>query len=140
MSQPSRLVRRKSEQFYEQLQDVISAIPRNDVSFIIGDFNAKVGNQIVRGIIGIFGLGTRNERWDKFIELCMENSLFVANTMFQQPTDRLHNWTSPDGRYQNQIGYILRTHRWKIAIKVSKTIPAADCKSDHELLYSNYQG
>ena len=25
------------EQFYEQLQDVISEIPRNDVSFIIGD-------------------------------------------------------------------------------------------------------
>jgi hypothetical protein len=70
----------------------------------------------------------------KFIEFCMENSLFVANTMFQQPIDRLHSWTSPNGRYQNQIDYILGTHRWKSAIKVSKTIPAADCGSDHELL------
>ena len=122
------------EQFYEQLQDIISEIPQNDVSFIIGDFNVKVGNQIVRGITGRFGLGTRNERGDKFFEFCMENSLFIANTMFQQPTDRLPTWISPDGRYQNQIYYILGTHRWKSAIKVSKTIPAADCRSDHELL------
>jgi hypothetical protein len=83
---------------------------------------------------GRFGLGTRKERGDKLIELCMENSLLVANTLFQQQTDRLHTWTSPDGRYQNQIDYILGTHRWKIAIKFSKTIPVADCGSDHELL------
>jgi exonuclease III len=63
------------EQFYEQLQDVISKIPRNNVSFIIGDFNAKVGNQTVRSITGRFGLGTRNVRGDKLIEFCMENSV-----------------------------------------------------------------
>jgi exonuclease III len=122
------------EQFYEQLQDIISEIPWNNVSFIIGDFNAKVDNQIAKGITGRFGLGTRHERGDKLIEFCMENSLFVANTLFQQPTDRLHTCTSPDGRCQNQIDYILGTHRWKSTILVSKTIQAADCGYDHELL------
>ena len=31
--------------------------------------------------------------------------MVIANTLFQQHK-RLYTWTSPDGQYQNQIGYI----------------------------------
>ena len=31
--------------FYEDLQELLELIPKNDVSFIIGDWNAKVGSQ-----------------------------------------------------------------------------------------------
>ena len=40
------------EWFYEDLQDVL---------FIIGDWNAKVGSQETPGITGKFGLGVQNE-------------------------------------------------------------------------------
>ena len=33
------------EQFYEDLQDLLELTPQNDVLFIIGDWNAKVGSQ-----------------------------------------------------------------------------------------------
>ena len=33
------------EQFYEDLQDLLELTPKNDVLFIIGDWNAKVGSQ-----------------------------------------------------------------------------------------------
>ena len=36
------------EQFYEDLQDLLELIPQNDVLFIIGDWNAKVGSQEVK--------------------------------------------------------------------------------------------
>ena len=32
------------EQFYEGLQDLLELIPKKDVLFIIGDWNAKVGS------------------------------------------------------------------------------------------------
>ena len=32
------------EQFYEDLQDLLEQIPKKDVLFIIGDWNAKVGS------------------------------------------------------------------------------------------------
>ena len=32
------------ERFYEDLQDLLELIPKKDVLFIIGDWNAKVGN------------------------------------------------------------------------------------------------
>ena len=44
------------EQFYEDLQDLIKLIPKKDVLFIIGDWNAKVGSQETRGVTGKFGI------------------------------------------------------------------------------------
>ena len=35
----------EAEQFYEDLQDLLELTPQNDVLFIIGDWNAKVGSQ-----------------------------------------------------------------------------------------------
>ena len=49
----------------------------------------------------------RNEAGQRLIEFCQENAQVIANTLFQQHKRRLYTWTSPDGRYQNQIGYIL---------------------------------
>ena len=38
------------EQFYEDLQDLLELIPKKDVLFIIGDWNAKVGSQETPGV------------------------------------------------------------------------------------------
>ena len=35
----------EAEQFYEDLQDLLELIPKRDVLFIIGDWNAKAGSQ-----------------------------------------------------------------------------------------------
>ena len=49
------------EQFYEDLQDLLELMPKNDVLFNIGDWNAKVGSQETPGVTGKFGLGIWNE-------------------------------------------------------------------------------
>ena len=49
------------ERFYEDLQDLLELKPKEDVLFIIGDWNAKVGSQETPGVTGKFGLGVRNE-------------------------------------------------------------------------------
>ena len=72
------------EQFYEYLQDLLEITPQKDVLFIIGDWNAKVGNQETPGVTGKFGLGLQNEAGQRLIEFCQENTLVIANTLFQQ--------------------------------------------------------
>ena len=47
----------EAEPFYEDLQDLLELMPKKDVIFIIGDWNAKVGSQETPGITGKFGLG-----------------------------------------------------------------------------------
>ena len=68
------------------------------------------------------------------MEFCQENALVIANTVFQQHKRRLYTWTSPDVQHQNQIDYVLCSQRWRSSIQSTKTIPGADCGSDHELL------
>ena len=122
----------EAEWFYEDLQDLWELTPPKDVLFIIGDWNAKVGNQEIPGVTGKFGRGKQNETGKRLIEFCQENALVIANTLFQQHKRRLYTWTSPDGQYQNQIDYILCSQRWRSTIQSAKTRPGADCGSDHE--------
>ena len=87
------------EQFYEDLQDLLELTPKNDVLFIIGHWNAKVGSQETPGVTGKFGLGMQNEAGQRLIEFCQENTMVIANTHFQQHKRRLYTWTSPDGQH-----------------------------------------
>ena len=68
---------------YEDLQDLLELTPKKDVLFIIGDWNAKVGSQETPGVTGKFGLGVQNEAGQRLIEFCQENSLLIANILFQ---------------------------------------------------------
>ena len=83
------------EWFHEDLQDLLELRPKRDVLFIIGDWNAKVGSQETPGVTGKFGLGMWNEAGQRLIEFCQENTLIVANTLFQQHKRRLYSRTSP---------------------------------------------
>ena len=80
------------EQFYEDIQDLLELTPPKDVLFIIGDYNVKVGSQETPGVTGKFGLGVQNEAGQRLIEFCQENSLVIANTLFQQHKRRLNTW------------------------------------------------
>ena len=86
------------KRFYEDLQDLLGLTPKEDVLFIIGDWNAKVGSQETPAVTGKFGLGVQNEAGQRLIEFCQENTLVIANTLFQQHKRRVYTWTSPEGQ------------------------------------------
>ena len=54
------------ERFYEDLQDLLKLAPKEDVLFIMGDWNEKVGSQEISGVTGKFGLGVQNEAGQSF--------------------------------------------------------------------------
>ena len=87
------------KQFYEDLQDLLELTPKKDVLFMIGDWNAKVGSQETPGVTGKFGLGVWNKAGQTLIEFCQENTLVIANTLFQQHKRRLYTWTSSNGQH-----------------------------------------
>ena len=124
---------------YEDLQGLLELASKDGVLFITGNWNAYVGIQEIPGVTGKFGLGVQNEAEQKLIEFCQENTLVIANTLFQQHKRRLYKWTSPDGQHRNQIDYILCSQRWKSSTKSAKTRPEADCGSDHELLIAKFR-
>ena len=119
---------------YEDLQDLLELTPKKIILFIIGDWNANVGSKQIPGLTSKFGLGVQNEAGQSLTEFCQENTLVIANTLFQQHKRRLYTWTSPEGQHQNQIDYILWSQIWRCSIQKAKRKLEADCGSDHELL------
>ena len=87
------------EWFYENLQDLLELTPKRHALLMIGDWNAKVASQEIPGVTGKFGLGVWNEAGQRLMEFCQENTLVIANTLFQQHKRRLYTWTSPNGQH-----------------------------------------
>ena len=96
---PSNAEEAEVEWFYDDLQELLELTPKKDVLFIIGDWNAKVCSQEIPGVTGKFGLGVKNDAGQRLTNFCQENSLVIANTLFQQHKRRLYTWTSPDGQH-----------------------------------------
>ena len=72
------------EWFYEDLQDLVKLTSKKLLLFIIGDWSAKVGSQVIPGVTGKFGLRVHNEAGQRLTEFCQEDTLVIANTPFQQ--------------------------------------------------------
>ena len=83
----------KVDQFHKDLEDLLELTPKNDVLFIIGDWNAKVG------VTYKFGFELQNEAGQRLTEFCQENALVIENTLFQQHKRWLYIWTSPNGHW-----------------------------------------
>ena len=127
------------EWFYEDLQDLLEITLQKDVLFIIGGWNAKVGSQETPGVTGKLGLGVQHEAGQRLIMFGQENTLVIADTLFQQHQRKFYSWTSPDGQHQNQIDYILCSQRWRSSIQSAKTRPGADFGPDHECFIAKFR-
>ena len=112
---------------------------KKNMSFIIGDWNAKEENQEIPRVRSKFGLGVQNEARQRLTEFGQENALVTGNTLFQQHKRRLYTWTSPDGQHWNQIDYILCSQRWRSSIQSAKPRLRPDCGSDNELLIAKFR-
>ena len=97
----------------------------------MGDLNAKVGDEGYQNIVGMHGLGQRNEMGEWLIQFCQEKNLRIANTWFQQPVRQLYTWKKPGDISRNQKDYIIFNDRFRNCIKQARTYPGADMNSDH---------
>ena len=65
---------------------------------MVEDWDAKVGSQETHGVTDNFGLGVQNEVGPRLTEFYQENTLVIANTVFQQHKRSLYTWISQDGQ------------------------------------------
>ena len=129
------------DEFYQSLQSKIDSLARNEKYIILGDFNAKVGNNhhsTLPDVVGKFGLGNSNERGTNLLQFCAFNKLLIANTVFNHNRLRRVTWISPDGQTQNQIDYIIIQQKWKKALKNCRSYHSCDIGSDHSAVIGKF--
>ena len=133
MTQPVML-KAEVERFYEDLQD-LELTPKNDVLFIIGDWNTKVGSQEIPGVTGKFGLGVQSEAGQR--------QSFAKRTHWSWQTHSSNN-TREDtthGHHQmvnTEIRLVFLQPKMENLYTVRKSRPGADCGLDHEVLIENF--
>ena len=101
------------EQFSEDLQDLLELTPKKRCPFHCRRLECKSRKSRNTWRDRQIWLWNMNEAGQRLTEFCQENTLVIANTLFQQHKRRLYTWTSPDGQHRNQIDYILCSWRWK---------------------------
>ena len=122
--------------FYEQLQAELEEIPRHDVIIVMGDMNAKVGddNLGVERTMGHHGCGTINNNGERLVDFCADNSMVIGGTLFPHPTTHKLTWISPNGRDKNQIDHIAINGIWRRSLLDVRVRRGADVGSDHHLV------
>ena len=121
----------KIEKFCQEIENGIKYAKSDKVICIMRDLNAKFGDERYQNIVGMHGLGRRNERGERLIQFCQENKLIIANTWSQQPVRKLYTWKSPEDISRNQIHNIMFYERFRNCIKQAKTFRGTDMNSDH---------
>ena len=123
------------EEFYDQIRTALEISQSQDIVFVAGDFNAKVGtDRLDSDVCGRYGLATLNERGERLLNFRRDHDLFITNTAFKHHERRRYMWQSPGGGYRNQIDFILVKNRWKTCVENSRAYPGPDCRSDHNLV------
>ena len=124
------------EEFYSRLQSIIQGFPRRDITLLIGDFNAKVGedNTGYEEIMGREGLGEMNDNGERFADLCAANSLVIGGSVFAHRRIHKVTWLSPDLSTGNQIDHVCITKKFRRSLQDVRVRRGADVASDHHLL------
>lgn len=97
------------DNFYSFLQAVLDEIPRHDVTLLMGDFNANVGqsNHNRRRVMGKHAVGDLTDNGERLISMCEENDFVIGGSLFAHKTIHKLTWTSPDGHTKSQIDHIM---------------------------------
>ena len=97
------------DQFYEELDNLLSDAPQNDKIIILGDFNAWDGSNynVWHRTISRHGLGKENANGVRLLNLCALYNLTITNTLFQLPTKQKTTWMHTRSKHWHLIDYII---------------------------------
>lgn len=126
----------EKDNFYDQLERTYDTIPAYDMKIVLGDYNAKVGQeQQFFGTIGKHSLHTdTNDNGMRLITFAASRNMVISSTNFPHPNIHKHTWKSPDGVTKNQIDHVLCDRRHSGNILDVRSMRGADLSSDHYLV------
>ena len=66
------------EEFWNDLSECVGSFGRNESVVVLGDLNARVGNEVIEGIVGWHGVPGRNESGERLLEMCAEQEFLLS--------------------------------------------------------------
>ena len=110
----------------------------DEIVCVLGDLNARVGNNIVQGVIGDYGVPGRNENGEWMVDWCMQYEMAVCNTFFKKRDVHKYTWVR---KVRGEIvesalmDYMCISGKYKSRVTDVNVLRAAgDVQSDHHLV------
>lgn len=124
----------EKDQFYDELQEILNNIPPKDEVIILGDLNARVGNNVIPRVKSLFNEAITNENGDQLSSFCMHNELRINNTFFDHKPQ--HKYTFHNSRgLKSTIDFIITN---KVVhprnILDVRVLSSANVGTDHNLV------
>ena len=129
------------DDFYNRLQDILDHQSAKNITILMGDLNAKIGNQNVgyERVMGKHGLGEMNENGEQLADLCLLNDMIIGGSRFPHKKEHKATWVSPDNATENQIDHMCINRRFRRTIQDVRVKRGADAASDHHLLIGKFR-
>ena len=126
------------DQFYCQLDDLLSTIPKKDHVYILGDFNARVGSNYEAWpeCLGKHGIGKINDNGQRLLELCSSYHLCTTSSFFPNKVHHRASWMHPRSKHWHQLDHVITTRSQLSSVRNTRTYHSADCNTDHSLVLS----
>ncbi|XP_061728258.1 uncharacterized protein LOC133533309 [Cydia pomonella] len=124
------------DNFYEALRCCLDNVRTSDKLLLLGDFNARIGNNAVDWpeCMGHQGVGHLNDNGQRLLELCASHSLCITNTYFKNKLIHKVSWKHPRSGHWHQLDHIITRRRDLCDILNSRTYHSAICDTDHSMV------
>ena len=82
------------DEFYAKLQDTMRRAARSDLLIVMGDLNARVGDEtdVWEEVLGRHGEERCNENRMRLLQFSSEHNLSIANTWFPHKKIHMYTW------------------------------------------------
>jgi endonuclease/exonuclease/phosphatase family metal-dependent hydrolase len=124
--------------FYNLLDDTLINYKANR-TYIMGDFNSKVGSKEFEDEepMGPYGYGARNKRGDRLIQCVQGQRLKVINTFYKKNLNSRWTWLPLNGKTKIEIDFILANKLE--GMKDIQIINGVKFNTDHRMVRLNLQ-
>ncbi|XP_057671207.1 craniofacial development protein 2-like [Diorhabda carinulata] len=133
-----RKPKEEREAFFDALQATLDKITSKDKVFIMGDFNSRIGNTVIPGIMHSFNEDAVNDNGDILIDVCALNELRINNTYFDQKEQQKYTFANTRGQ-KSTIDYIITNRKVHPSqILDVRVLTSANIGTQHGLVLCKY--
>lgn len=131
--------KQQTETFYEELQNTLDSIPNTEPIILLGDFNARIGSDVIHGVKQRFNEEQLNGNGELMINFCAYNELRINNTFFPHKDQYKYTFQNTRGQ-KSMIDFIVTNRKIHPAQVLDiRTLNSANAGNDHSLLLGKFR-